>query len=300
MYHRIADESFDPWALAVTPENFLAQMEWLAANRTVLPLSEFALRQRNGTLPAAAAAVTFDDGYACATKIALPILERLGVPATVFVPADLIDRGREFWWDELEQLVLGTREAELAVDGQSVALGERSADDRRWRPNAQPATPRQKAFHQLWSRLRVTPPADLRAAMEHLRGQSSHRPAARESHRPLTAEEAAGERSELLEWGSHALSHPSLPLLSSEEKRREIVGSVERCAALTGCIPKTFAYPYGDRDEESEALVAEAGFVCGCTTQHRAVARKISPFALPRVHVGNCGADVLSRELRSL
>ena len=29
LYHRIAEEPFDPWALAVSPTHFNEQMEWI-------------------------------------------------------------------------------------------------------------------------------------------------------------------------------------------------------------------------------------------------------------------------------
>ena len=109
MYHRIARESFDPWGLAVEPARFAAQLEWLARRRSVLPLGEFARVHRAGRLKGNAVALTFDDGYASSLKAAVPLLERLGLSATVFLPAELIERGREFWWDELARIVLTFR-----------------------------------------------------------------------------------------------------------------------------------------------------------------------------------------------
>lgn len=100
MYHRIAHESFDPWALAVNPQNFARQLEWLSQDRVVLRLPEFAARHRDGSLPAEAVALTFDDGYACAAEVAAPLLEKFGLPATIFLPVDLIEAGALFWWDE--------------------------------------------------------------------------------------------------------------------------------------------------------------------------------------------------------
>src|SRR5207244_7255859 len=85
MYHRIGSETFDPWGLAVQRDRFSEQVEWLAGNRTVLPLSEFARRQRERELPADAIALTFDDGYASVLP-AVPLLERHKLHATVFLP----------------------------------------------------------------------------------------------------------------------------------------------------------------------------------------------------------------------
>src|SRR5881275_1855421 len=64
MYHRIGIETFDPWGLVVDPDRFAGQLEWLALNRTMLPLTEFARLHLERQLPPDAASLTFDDGYA--------------------------------------------------------------------------------------------------------------------------------------------------------------------------------------------------------------------------------------------
>ena len=46
----------------------------------VLSLSDAARRLKDGTLPAAAAVITFDDGYADNLEVAWPILERYEHP----------------------------------------------------------------------------------------------------------------------------------------------------------------------------------------------------------------------------
>lgn len=296
MYHRIAEETFDPWGLAVAPNAFLSQMEWLAANRPVLSLTEFAERCRAGTLPADATAITFDDGYASTAQVALPLLERLRIPATIFVPPDLIEGGREFWWDELEQIILNDEGPEVKFRQETIALGRRSPKDRTWLPAEPPRTPRQKVFRLLWARLRTMPPAAQQEAMYALAGPCAS-PAVREAHRPLTPAEARSIQSRLVEFGSHALAHPSLPHLPPREKERQIFESLERCAKVTGRSPRTFAYPYGDVDEESMIIVESAGFVGACTTRASFVGRRSSPFALPRIQVGNWTGDKLRREL---
>lgn len=50
--------------------------------------------------PPPRAAITFDDAYAGVFEHAAPLLERLGIPATVFVVAEAPARVAGFWWDE--------------------------------------------------------------------------------------------------------------------------------------------------------------------------------------------------------
>jgi peptidoglycan/xylan/chitin deacetylase (PgdA/CDA1 family) len=297
MYHRIAEETFDPWGLAVSPDNFESQIEWIARNRTVLRLSEFARLHGAGKLPRDAIALTFDDGYACNADTAVPLLDRHGAPATIFLPAELIERGSEFWWDQLETIVLGHRGDALRLNGHEVQVGESRPEDRFWRPAELPQTPRQVAYHRLWSILYERRPAELDRGMDELRDQSQRASRPRKSHRPMSPREIAGIGTDLVEFGSHSMRHASLPLLGSEEKAREIRDSVGRCAELTGKTPKTFAYPYGNADRESARLVAEAGFLCACRADGWFVRRRTDPFALPRIFVGNWDSARLARQL---
>ena len=295
LYHRIVEDEFDPWGLAVAPDRFEAQMDWLARNRSVLPLADFARRHRERSLPRDAIAITFDDGYACNAETAAPILQRLGLPATIFLPAELIEQRREFWWDELQQIVLEHPGDRLSMDGAEVEIGPRSPEDHRWPAHADARTDRQRAFFSIWSGLRPRPPAEIDAVMAGLRRQSE--PAKlRPSHLPMSANEirSAGPT---IAFGSHALTHPSLPSLDTATKAREIRDSVARCEAISGHRPATLAYPFGDHDPECEALAEQAGFDCACITGQRFVTADDRPFALPRLQVGDWSAEQLARAL---
>lgn len=51
--------------------------------------------------------VTFDDGYRSVLELGLPILRRLGLPGTIFVPTDYIGQERSMAWSGIEHW-LGT------------------------------------------------------------------------------------------------------------------------------------------------------------------------------------------------
>lgn len=297
MYHRIAEERFDPWALAVSPAHFADHLEWLSRNRTALPLAEFAELNLQGKLPRDAVAITFDDGYACNAETAAPLLERLRIPATIFISPELIARGREFWWDELERIVLSHGGGTLRLDGQDVHVGEARPDDADWPAGQPPRTPRQHTYRMLWSLLHAKDRTAIDAAMAQLRDQAGVAQSPRPTHRPLTPKEVRATASDLIAFGSHALTHPSLPRLTPGEQAREIGDSVEQCAALAGVRPSSFAYPYGDYDPALDRLVEKAGFLCACRADGSFVTRKSNRFALPRIHVGNSGSRQLAQGL---
>lgn len=297
MYHRIGHDSFDPWGLAVTAERFREQLAWLATNRHLLSLGEFVARHRSHDLPADAVAITFDDGYACTAELAAPILKQNGLPATVFLPAALVEEGALFWWDELQQIVLSAESQHFRLAGRSFELGPKQRDDRNWKPGDPPRTPRQRAFKLLWNELHPRSPEDLDKGMAELRSQVGSQHAPHPLKRPMTAAEVGIAAAHGIEFGSHALTHPSLPNLSSDEKARQISGSRDLCAFVTGSRPCIFAYPYGDFDEESASLVRQAGFEAACITEDRCVTPDSSLFALPRIGVGNWTARQLARAL---
>lgn len=93
MYHRvIADD--DPATglhpgMFVRASSFRRQMEWLVTRFPVHTLGELIRRPA----PSIGAAVTFDDGWRDNLMIAWPIMEKLGVRATVFLVRDWVERG---------------------------------------------------------------------------------------------------------------------------------------------------------------------------------------------------------------
>ena len=105
MYHRIGVSGLDPWGLAVSPAHFAEHLAVLRQHGRTAPLARVVETLRDGTLPSRTLVVTFDDGYADNLYNARPLLERYDVPATVFVATGHIGSDREFWWDELEEIL---------------------------------------------------------------------------------------------------------------------------------------------------------------------------------------------------
>jgi peptidoglycan/xylan/chitin deacetylase (PgdA/CDA1 family) len=107
-YHAVSERW--PAALSVTPAQLEAQLELLVGRgyrgRT---FSDAVHRRSEGRV----VAVTFDDGYRSVLEHALPILSRLGLPGTIFVPTDFPGRGEPMAWPGIDKWLGGEHEREL-------------------------------------------------------------------------------------------------------------------------------------------------------------------------------------------
>ena len=101
-YHNVVgpdNDGIGDASLHVACDRFERQMRWLAAHYQVVTLREFVARLAARRSLRSLAAVTFDDGYAGVYTHALPILDRLGIPATVFLVAEAVGKTAGFAWD---------------------------------------------------------------------------------------------------------------------------------------------------------------------------------------------------------
>jgi peptidoglycan/xylan/chitin deacetylase (PgdA/CDA1 family) len=104
MYHRVCPiptiGGAPTWN--VTPERLQTQLEGLL-ERGFEPwrLTDMVSAARRGDrISRNAFAVTFDDGYACLLEHALPVLTRLGIPATIFLVTGYIDNPHPLPFDD--------------------------------------------------------------------------------------------------------------------------------------------------------------------------------------------------------
>lgn len=106
-YHAVSERW--PAALSVTPERFEAQLRFLVSRGYLGRTLSEAVHGETGER---IVAVTFDDAFRSVLEHALPILTRLGLPATVFVPTDFPDGG-PMTWPGIDMWLGGEHESEL-------------------------------------------------------------------------------------------------------------------------------------------------------------------------------------------
>ena len=107
-YHALSTDW--PAVLSVEPCEFERQLELLVERGYRGATFTDAVR---GDAPERALVVTFDDAFRSVREHALPVLERLGLPATVFVSTDYPGSGLPMAWDGLDRWLGGPHAAEL-------------------------------------------------------------------------------------------------------------------------------------------------------------------------------------------
>lgn len=170
----------------------------------------------------------------------------------------------------------------------------------RWRIADRTADPRRQAYARLWEALQRLPAADREAAMTRLREMLGKGPLLVDmaNDLPMTTGAARCLASRYVSLGAHGRSHIPLPALLPDARREEIEAGQRDLAAFTGSGASGFAYPHGEWDPATRAMVIEAGFAWAVGTQSAKVdPARFDRFALPRVGVGNWSGAALRRRL---
>jgi peptidoglycan/xylan/chitin deacetylase (PgdA/CDA1 family) len=106
MYHRFGEDDFP--ATNIRVEQFEAQLEHLQeGGYTVVPLARVIDALAGGEpLPARAVAITIDDAYRSIYTVAFPRFKAAGMPFTVFVSTDPVDKGLPAYmsWEQMREM----------------------------------------------------------------------------------------------------------------------------------------------------------------------------------------------------
>lgn len=247
-------------------------MHFIARHFSVLPLREAAGRLRQGRLPQRACCITFDDGYADNLTVALPILTKYRLPATVFIATGYLDGGRMFNDTVIDAIAMtGNTRLDLA----EIGLGEHSIaslDERR------------AAIATILEQLKYRTPEQRRDDVARLHELADCGPLP--SDIMLTSTQVRELARRGVEIGGHTVNHPILTSLEDEKAREEIAAGKQRLEAITGKPVTVFAYPNGrphrDYAARHVAMVREIGFDLAVSTAHGVGNPESDLFQLPR------------------
>lgn len=271
-YHRILDQP-DP---LLESEPSSATFEWQVALLrecfNVLPLAEAVDALARERMPPRAVAITFDDGYRSTHDLALPILKKFDIPATVFVTTGHIDDEGSMWNDVILEAI--RRLPDTPMDLRELDLGVypmHSAADRK-----QTAALLTECCKYLPPHARSALTAKLQAlARNDLRQELM-----------LTADMIRALSAGRVEIGGHTVTHPILTRIDDDSARREIADNKQQLEAIVGKPVTLFAYPNGKRgtdyDQRHVQMVREAGYQAAFTTAPGAATQHNDRYEFPR------------------
>ena len=295
MYHRVTNLAQDPYLLAVSPENFTAQLDYLEETCTIFRLDELVSVLDHKNLPPRAIAVTFDDGYIDTYTQALPMLQATGISATVFVASGQVGSQREYWWDNLERILLRPdrlpEQLSLTIEGRSYV----------WTTSSQ--TMRERARAEIFDLVKPLVSHKREAILDELsvwaglsiEGRSQYYVVDREALYELAANPG-------ITIGAHTVTHASLAHLSFEVQKNEIETSRAELEDWLSQPVSIFAYPYGkvgDYSPDTVQLVRNAGFKIACNSVCGSLEPGIDHLQLNRCGVHNWPIDQFRKNLNS-
>lgn len=273
IYHRVLPEP-DPM-LPDVPDAamFAVQMEVISRYFRVAPLQQALDELQQGRLPAPTVAVTFDDGYADNLEVALPVLQRFDVPATVFVAPGFLDGGLMFN-DAITEIF---RQAPAGwFDLQPFGLGGWQLDD--W-------ASRRHAANKLTLQIKYQTLAERQSLIARL---AQHAGASLPGKLMLSSDQLRQlHQSDLIDIGAHTVNHPILARLDDAAAEAEIRASKAQLEYLLGESVELFAYPNGkpgnDYLPQHVAQVQRAGFRYALSTSEGVARNRNARFEVPRL-----------------
>lgn len=234
LYHRVNNLVLDHNLLAVSPENFYMQMKFLKQNYHIVRFED-----DWNVLDVDCVCITFDDGYLDNFTYALPILQDLDIPATIFISTGNIDTTKEFWWDELERILI-KEDYDFPLEFQL----KDSIFSCVWPTTTK--IERVRLYDTLvWlikDKISLTKRNNW---MEQIRNWSGDNKKTIKNNLNLQMDSIANLNLSLTTIGAHTVNHLTLRGLPENEQYFEIAESKKKLESLFQKEIKVFSYPFG-------------------------------------------------------
>ena len=271
IFHRVVLQRDPLLPNEPTADEFDALLSHLKARFSVLALGDAVERLYTHTLPRAALAITFDDGYADNLTVAAPRLRKHALPATLFVATGYLDGG--IMWND--RVIAAFRSTSLPeIDLGSLGLGTH--------PTTTLAA-RRIGMERVLRELKYRPSGEreclARAVVDAARVETP-------SNLMLTSDGVRALAREGVVVGAHTITHPILARSDATEAWHEISEGKRELESIVGYRVSLFAYPNGrprdDYGPEHVRMVREAGFAAAVSTAWGAADCTSDPAQLPR------------------
>lgn len=282
-YHRVVDDFTGELqrsipGLLISKETFRRHLEEAHRAGYAFATLEEAIEVMEGRRTATRdlCVVTFDDGYRDVYRHGFPILKAMGIPATIYLPAEYVGTSRRFDHDRLFHLI------RLLQDTRREPLYETLPP---WSagliaPVLQGSLPLSAALDDFIAYHRG---AMLRATIDGLERQlGADGSALPEQGDVMSWDEARTMSRSGISFGAHTLKHTVLTLEPLAQVRAEVEGSRDIVQRELGQKVVDFAYCNGWYSDVVIRVLREAGFRSAVTTEDLPNVIGGDPFTLKR------------------
>jgi len=240
LFHRVTPE-VDSLYPPIPPEDFHRVLAFFSQHYRFISVDE--LLQKPAAELAHSCCVVFDDGFGDFREFAVPILQELNVPVTLFLPAENIRRHEVIWTSQLDNCISHTKASSftLETDGRKETFDLRS-------PGA-----RIRSAVRLKHILMKAGPEEFGRIFSALKQQLGYEA---ELGANLLSPEQLNALPAFVSIQSHTLTHSYLPSLGEAAITRELEESKKLLETMTGKTPKYLSYPIGGYDQRVLRIAA--------------------------------------------
>lgn len=275
-YHRIAatDKILDKRnplsGLEVHQEIFEKQIMFLKNKFKILSLDDLKthIEQKNKDF---AISITFDDGYLDNFNLALPILEKHNVPATIFVITRFLEKNDFMWWYFLWDNL--NNQKFIFINSKKIYLKDKS-DITNW--------------YGILSKEVIE--LNYKSQKDYLDKVFGNNLNFNYKNLILDFDQLIDlSKNELIEIGSHTLTHAKLTTLNDEEIFEELSVSKKIIEEKIKKKVNYLAYPYGGTNEVNNKIIKiaeQAGYQMAFSTK-RPFEQTNNFFDIPRINIDN-------------
>lgn len=271
IFHRVLPRPDPLFPGEVDSAMFDRLIRWVTQWFNIVPLERAMSLLREGKLPARAAAITFDDGYADNLLYAAPILKKYSVTATFFIATGFLDGGR-MWNDTVIESVRKAAAHEL--DARFLDLGKLAIGG---------TEQKRSALACLIPAIKHLPSAERADAVNRIAASCA---AELPQDLMLTSAQLQELRLMGMGIGAHTVNHPILAKTDRDQAQREIAESRDFLQSLLGERIGLFAYPNGrylsDYTDDHATIVRNLGFDAAVSTNPGVSRKDTDPYQLRR------------------
>ena len=273
MYHRFTENNNEGFALKAC--DFEKQLRFIRRIYTIVALEEyFDLTEEQRNRIVNPAAITVDDGYMNFYQYGYPILKKLSLPATVYLPADFIENGKWMWQDRNKYILRNTSKQQVHFN---------------WETDEY-ILPLKTSFDLLKSMeivyaLCMKEPNGRREFFSQSLAKSADVQLPEmpdEEFAPLTWEKIKKMENNRIYFGSHTMNHEILTEMDSSQALEEIMGSKKFIESRLSHEIKGFCYPNGCYNVQIAKQVEICGYRYAVTTEKGLNSRSDSMMCLRR------------------